>query len=201
MGNKFNTNPLDSDFPGRVAESQQTTTLPNLNSKTQTFAQNEDATRKFEKAKYSSLFETPNYQPPAFFQTSKLVEDEKPTSRKIEKIGLPENVLMVLPYVPWGIGLVAGVLELLFVPANETKVRFHAAQGLAIHIAIIIVTALLGFVGIFSDFADVSNSFFQLVTTILLVIGGIRVWKGKPLHIEQVDDLTNWLEEKVRIKS
>ncbi len=199
MANKFDTNPLDSDFPQKVAE-QQTATHQNFNNKTQTFAQNEEATRRFENSQYSTLFETPNYQPPVLFNKSKPVEIEKPTSRKVDKIGMPENVLMVLPYVPWGIGLVAGLLELLFVPINETKVRFHAAQGLAIHLAIMIVTALLGFGGNFFDLADISNGFFQIVTTILLVIGGIRVWQGKSLHIEQVDDLTNWLEEKVRIK-
>jgi uncharacterized membrane protein len=201
MANKFDTNPLDPDYPRRVAESQQTTTLPNLNGKTQTFVQNEDATRKFENAQYSTLFETPNYQPPALFQTSKLVDIDRPTSRKVDKIGLPENVLMVLPYVPWGIGLVAGLLELLFVPTSETKVRFHAAQGLAIHLAIMIVTALLGFAGNFFDLVGAGNWAFQLVATIFLVIWGINVWKGKPVHVEQLDDLTNWLEEKVRIKS
>jgi hypothetical protein len=35
------------------------------------------------------------------------------------------------------------------------------------------------------------------VTTIMLIAFAIKAWKGKPVHIETVDDLTNWLEEKI----
>jgi uncharacterized membrane protein len=202
MANKFDTNPLDPDFPKRVAESQQTVTLPNLKAKTQLFAQNEEATRRFDNQKYASLFETPNYQPPNLYQpaTERLPEIERPTSRKVDKVGLPENVLMVLPYAPWGIGLIAGLLELLFVPSNETKVRFHAAQGLALHIGIFLIGMLLSFGGNFYGLVEFSSVIFQIATFIFLIVSGVKVWKGKAVHVEQVDDLTNWLEEKVIIK-
>jgi uncharacterized membrane protein len=199
MANKFDTNPLDPEFPKQVMETQQTATLPNLNGKTRNFAQPEDQTRKFENSQYSAMFESPNYQPPALFQNAKPEVVEKPTSRKVAKIGLPENVLMVLPYIPWGIGLIAGLLELLFVPASETKVRFHAAQGFAIHIAILLITALMGFGGNFFDLVEAGNWIFQLVTTIFLVIWGIKVWQGKPVHIEAIEDLTNFMEEKIKV--
>jgi uncharacterized membrane protein len=200
MANKFDTNPLDPEYPKQVMESQQTATLPNLNGKTQTFAQPEDQTRKFENAQFGGMFETPNYQPPALYQAAKPAVIEKPSSRKVAKIGLPENVLMVLPYLPWGFGLIAGLLELLFVPSSETKVRFHAAQGFAIHIAIMLVTALLGFSGKFFDLAEVGSVVFTIVTTIFLVIWSIKVWQGKPVHIEAIEDLTNLVEEKIKIK-
>ena len=31
----------------------------------------------------------------------------------------------------------------------------------------------------------------------MLVVFAIKAWQGKPVHIESVDDLTNWLEEKI----
>ena len=31
----------------------------------------------------------------------------------------------------------------------------------------------------------------------MLIIFAIKAWKGKPVHIESLDDLTNWLEEKI----
>jgi hypothetical protein len=40
--------------------------------------------------------------------------------------------------------------------------------------------------------------FFQLVTTVMLIVFAVKAWKGKPVHIESVDDLTNWLEEKIK---
>ncbi|HSK71840.1 MAG TPA: hypothetical protein VK892_09115, partial [Pyrinomonadaceae bacterium] len=123
---------------------------------------------------------------------------EKPSSRKVSKVGLPENILVALPYVPFFVGLVAGILELLFVPKSEAKVRFHAAQGLAAHLGILIVTTILSGVGNITDLANVGNVIFQLVTTIMLIIWTIKAWQGKPVHIESVDDLTEWLEEKIK---
>ena len=38
---------------------------------------------------------------------------------------------------------------------------------------------------------------FTIVTTIMLIVWAIKAWKGKPIHIETLDDLTNWLEEKI----
>jgi uncharacterized membrane protein len=86
------------------------------------------------------------------------------------------------------------------VPRSEAKVRFHAAQGLAAHIGILIVTTILGIIGTITDLANIGNFIFTLVTSIMLVIFAIKAWKGKPVHIESVDDLTNWLEEKISPK-
>jgi hypothetical protein len=47
------------------------------------------------------------------------------------------------------------------------------------------------------DLAGVGSSIFTIVTTIMLVIFEIKAWIGKPVHIQAVDDLTNWLEEKI----
>jgi uncharacterized membrane protein len=91
---------------------------------------------------------------------------------------------------------------LLVIPKEEPKVRFHAAQGLAAHVGILIVSAILGLIGgIAGGLASAGNDIFWLVTTIMLIVFAIKAWKGKPVHIETLDDLTNWLDEKIRIKS
>ena len=207
MPKKFDTNPLDSEFPNRVKEAQ-TETLPNSSEPTRKFAQTpetEDQKRHFDEAdftSYSSPYE--GQQVPTTYKTARLnAEFENSSSRKVAKIGLPENILIALPYLPFYIGLIAGILELLFVPKSETKVRFHAAQGLAAHLAILIITTILGGVANIPGLglADAGNWIFQLVTTIMLVIFALKAWKGKPVHIASVDNLTEWLEEKIKTQN
>jgi uncharacterized membrane protein len=77
-------------------------------------------------------------------------------------------------------------------------VRFHAAQGVAAHIAILVISAVLGGIGNITDLADTGNAIFKIVTTVMLVIFAIKAFQGKPIHIEAVDDLTNWLEDKIK---
>ena len=202
---KFDTNPLDPEFPQKVAfepQPQETNTLPQSNGETKKFEEpieTADRTRKFEEANFNA-YQAPyngqkvpaNYQPPPppfYAQNNR--------NRKVAKIGLPENILTALPYVPFHIGLIAGVIELFIVPKSEAKVRFHAAQGVALHLAIIIISAILHSIGEFTG-AEFGNSIFWLVTTIMLVIFAIKSFQGKPIHIEAVDDLTNWLEDKIK---
>jgi len=198
---KYDTNPLDPEFPQKAKE-MQTDTLPNLNAETQQFpyaAPTEEQTRRFGEpdfSPYSSPFDGQNV--PQNYQTAHLYSDVgNSTKRKVAKVGLPENIMVALPYLPY-VGLVAGILELLFVPRTETKVRFHAAQGLAAHLAIWIIATILSGVGNITSLADLGNMIFSLVTFIMLVVWTIKAWKGKPVHIESVDDLTNWLDEKIK---
>jgi uncharacterized membrane protein len=118
-------------------------------------------------------------------------------SRKVEKIGLPENILTAVPYLPVTLGMIAGILLLLFVPKTEPKVRFHAAQALAAHLAILIITSILGIFSGITGLAEAGSTIFTIVTTIMLIVFAVKAWRGKPVHIEAVDDLTNWLEEKI----
>ncbi len=48
--------------------------------------------------------------------------------------------------------------------------------------------------------ASFGNGIFNLVTMIMLIIFAVKAWKGKPVHIEAIDDLTNWFEEKISPK-
>ena len=197
MPTKYDTNPLDPEFPKKVREAQ-TETLPS--GETVKFpppADTEEQTRYHDPARfaqYSSAFS--GAQPLSHYKTAHL--DPKASKRKVEKIGLPENILVALPYLPFSVGLIAGVLELLFVPKSEAKVRFHAAQGLAAHVGILIITTILGGIGEITGIASAANGIFWIVTTIMLIVFAIKAWKGKPVHIESVDTLTEWLEEKIK---
>jgi uncharacterized membrane protein len=201
MPKKYDTNPLDPEFPNKVREAK-ADTLPIEGAETHRFAPSsvtEEQTRRFEEANFASY--SPNFnggQPPAEYRSAKpYVEAKKASSRKVSKVGLPENILTALPYIPFFIGLIAGILILLFVPRSETKVRFHAAQGLAAHIGILIISSILGGAGSLVPFANLGNKIFTLVTMIMLIIWTIKAFRGKPVHIESVDDLTNWLDDKI----
>ena len=200
---KFDTNPLDPSFPERVQREAETVPLPQNKFKTAEFAPpsvTEEQTRRFNDANFGDYNAPYNGQNiPANFQTARLADMNQTSSRKVSKIGLPENILTALPYLPY-VGLVAGIVELFVVPKSEAKVRFHAAQGLAAHIGIWIVSTILGGIGDIRGFglADVANWIFHLVTIAMLVVWAIKAWRGKPVHIEWVDDLTEWLEEKIK---
>lgn len=199
MAKKYDTNPLDPDFPEKVQE-QETVILPKPDHKTRKFAdfdEREAPTRRYEQANFASHANAYNAaQPIQNYQTTNLYAEDK--SRKVAKVGLPENILTALPYLPFYIGFIAGIVELFIVPKSETKVRFHAAQGLAAHLGILIVTTVLGIVGNVTDLADVGNWIFGTVTFVMLIIWAIKAYQGKPVHIESVDDLTNWLEDKIK---
>ncbi|MDQ6788298.1 MAG: hypothetical protein M3033_15950 [Acidobacteriota bacterium] len=202
MAKKYDTNPLDPEFPQRAKE-MQTETLPNLNAETQEIPYappTEQETRRFgdsDFSAYSSPFNGQNI--PANFHTAKLDTDVGNSSkRKVANVGLPENIMVALPYIPFYIGLIASIIELLIVPRSETKVRFYAAQGLAAYVAILIVSAILNGVGHVSGFANAGSIIFALVTTVMLIVFAVKAWRGKPVHIESVDDLTNWLDEKIK---
>ena len=207
MATKYDTNPLDPDFPEKVkaaAEAEVATQVLNSSgAETRQFAEaGEEQTRKFAGANtgyaappYTGQYVPANYSPAGFANFDQSI------SRKVDKVGLPENVLTALPYIPWYIGMVAGLMILFLVPRSEAKVRFHAAQGLAAHIGILIVTSILGLISNITGLAGVGNFIFQILMTVMLFIWAFRAWKGRPVHIESVDALTNWLDDKISPKA
>lgn len=205
MAKKFDTNPLDPKFPEKVkekkAKQKRTAPLFENNGGTRQFAEpsvTEEQTRKFTEAEfgaYDPSYNAETYGPASLYKQ----EPEKDRSLKIGNISLPENILTALPYIPFAyIGLVAGIIELIFIPKSEPKVRYHAAQGVAAHCAIWIISAILGAVAWGSDLAGTAASIFGLVTTIMLLVFAFKAWQGKPIHIESVESLTDWLEEKIK---
>jgi uncharacterized membrane protein len=208
MAKKFDTNPLDPDFPEKARASVNTVsaatdyTAPQRSPyKTAEFPSTpgsitEDETQRFNEAQFNT-YAYQGAQAPAMYQQAGFADMSLASERKVAKTGVPEKWLIGLPYLPFSIGLVAGLIQLLVIPKEETKVRFHAAQGLAAHVGILIVTTILGVVGEVTDLAQIGSGIFTLVTTIMLIIFAIKAWRGKPVHIEAVDDLTIWLEEKI----
>ena len=201
MANKYDTNPLDPEFPDKAGATQ---VFEKTGAATQTFPQTlptEEQTRRFANQDFPTYSAPYNGQyVPAQYQPAGVSNVSQTTSRKIEKIGLPENIVTALPYLPWFIGLIAGVVLLFIMPKSETKVRFHAAQGLAAHIGILAVTTILGIVGNATRVAEIGNFAFQIATTIMLFVWAFKAWKGRPVHIATLDSLTNWLEEKIDTK-
>jgi uncharacterized membrane protein len=184
----------------------------------------EDPTRRFDEqmsASYPSVFVPPAYQPPqqpqpyttfgAGPQDSPPAETGAPppgpstpynpagagpSSRPVAKLGLGENVATVLPYAPFYIGLVASVVELLVVPRNETRTRFHAAQGLALQLVILAGTFIFGIIEAITG-SGLGGTLFWLASFVFLVVSMFRVWEGKPHHIVPLDEGTRLLNERL----
>ena len=199
MSKKFDTNPLDREFPEKARAAAAGHNAPKSSFSTAEFAPvsvTEEETRRFSDTAFDAYaFQGP--KPVDLYQTTNLADMNRASSRKVAKTGVPEKWLIGLPYLPFSIGLVAGLIQLLVIPKEETKVRFHAAQGLAAHVGILIVTTILGLVGHVSGLAELGSIIFTIVTTIMLICFAYKAWRGKPVHIESLDDLTNWLEEKI----
>ena len=207
MASKYDTNPLDPDFPEKAkadAEAQTATKVLNESDPvTRQFAEpSEDQTRRFSSAN------TGPYSPPAYTgqhvpanSYAAFAADDRSISRKVDKVNLPENILIAAAYFPFTLGLVAGILELVFVPKHEAKVRFHAAQGLAAHIGYLVISAILGILGNLARPAETGAGIFQVAATIMFIVFVIKAWKGKPIHIQALDDLTNWLDDKISPKA
>ncbi|HQU90764.1 MAG TPA: hypothetical protein PLK77_00630 [Pyrinomonadaceae bacterium] len=221
MPKKFDTNPLDPEFPEKAkAAAQNGPDVEAYRAPAESYGAppaspystaefpvrptappsvTEDETQRFSEAQYNAYAFQGGQVPAAYqaAQASPFADMNRAGERKESKTGIPEKWLIGIPYIPFTIGLIAGIILLLVIPKEENKVRFHAAQGLAAHVGILIVTTILGIVGNVTDIAGVGSTIFTIVTTIMLLIFAIKAWSGKPVHIQAVDDLTNWLEEKI----
>lgn len=201
MAKKYDTNPLDPDFPEKVKAQTASVgqfTSPVNQYKTAEFPAappsiTEDETRRFGEAEFQAYSFAG--QPPMATAAQPLNVND--TEKTVESIGVREKWLLGLPYIPFTIGLIAGIILLLVIKKDEPRIRFHAAQGLAAHLGILFITTILGFIGNIASPADLANFIFNVVTTVMLVVFAIKAWTGKPVHIDSVDDLTNWLEDKI----
>jgi uncharacterized membrane protein len=133
------------------------------------------------------------YRPPAAPYQPAI---QRPTSRQIAGIGLPEKWAMILPYAPFYIGVIVSLLELFLVPRKEPRVRFHAAQGLALYIAITVIQTLFSVVGAIAG-NSIGGSLFSAACTIFLIVSMARVSKGKPHYIAPIAELARWFNEHI----
>jgi uncharacterized membrane protein len=125
-------------------------------------------------------------------------------------LGLPENVAVILPYLPFPVlGGAAGAVELLLLPRNEVNARFHAAQGLALHLLVLAVGSLFRIAdgiadntvgGIFSLMLGIASLVFTIAAFIFFIVSMIRVWKGEEHRVAPLADATRWLNEKIEPK-
>jgi uncharacterized membrane protein len=219
---KYDTDPLDPDFVRRTEELMGRTkeaAPPDEAAPPRRDPAAEEPTRRFDEQatdSYPSVFVPPAYQPPtrqpfnfgAGAQkphgvaspppgpSSPYQPHAAPSSRAVARLGISERAANTLAYAPFYIGLVASLVELLVVPRGETRTRFHAAQGLALHVAIIAGTILFQLVGALTG-SGFGGFLFSLAAFVFLVVSMIRVWQGKPHHVAALDDATRWLNERL----
>jgi uncharacterized membrane protein len=218
--NKYDTNPLDPDVehkaeeawgdPGGGNPTQQVggATREVGNANNENARQNvysEAPTRRYDnpplEAPYPSVFVPPTYSPPQpqYQQGQNIYQapgSSVPSSRPVLGIGLPEKWAVTLPYAPFYIGLVVSLLELFLVPRKEVKVRFHASQALALHIAILIVHTLFGVISTITD-SSLGGTLFKLAAFVFLIISMIRVSKGETHRIAPLTEPAQWFNEHI----
>lgn len=145
----------------------------------------------------ADIYQPPPVPPPAIYQSPALQAVRKPGSNIVSGLGIPERWAVMLPYLPFWLALVVSVIELLLVPRTETRVRFHAAQGLALQIVVTAISTLLAFAGIFSG-RWTGSGLFKVASAIFLIVAMVRVWKGRSFVIPPLDEPSKWLDEKIK---
>lgn len=168
---------------------------------------------------YPSVFVPPAYEPPSAQGSSTGINsgasasvpppgaahpfNQPPTSRPVPNVNLPENIVLMLPYLPFPyVGAVIGAVLLFLTPRSEPRVRFHASQGLALHMIVIAVSILSGMIeGLLPGSAGwmlkIASAAFSIMAAIFLIVSMIRVYKGEPQVVAPLSDLTRWLNEKI----
>ncbi len=151
-------------------------------------------------APYQSVFVPPTFSPPATYKPAlspDLSIRQRPTSRTVAGIGIPEKWAMILPYAPAYIGVVVSLIALFLVPREEVRVRFHASQGLALHVAILAVQTLFGVVEVISG-SGLGGTLFSIAAAVFLIVSMVRVWKGQPHHIAPITEPAQWFNEHIK---
>lgn len=168
---------------------------------------------------YPSVFVPPVYEPPAAQRGPTLQGGasaggslppgaaqpfhQHPTSRNVANLNLPENVATILPYLPFPVvGAVISAVLLFLVPRSEPRTRFHAAQGLALHLIVLAVSILTSTVDDFlrgpaAVMLGVGSAIFSIAAFVFFIISIIRVYKGEPHVVAPLSEVTRWLNEKI----
>lgn len=145
----------------------------------------------------ANVYQPPPVPPPGIYQPPSLQAFERSGRRTVAGIGIPERWAVMLPYMPFWLGIVACVIELFLVPRTESRVRFHAAQGLMLQLVVTAISMLLSVVGDFSG-RMTGASMFKFGSFIFFIVAMIRVFKGKPMVIAPLDEPRKWLDEKIK---
>jgi uncharacterized membrane protein len=219
---KYDTNPLDPDVERKAEDvwgdlggvtqqvggtTQQVSNEPPRPQNVEDARKNvysEAPTRRYDnpplEAPYPSVFVPPTYAPPpAQYQSRQNVYQPPvtvPSSRPIPGIGISEKWASMLPYAPFSIGLVVSLLELFLVPRREGKVRYHASQGVALHIAILIVQTIFAVISTLTG-STLGGTLFKVAAFAFLIISMIRVGKGEPHQITPLAEPAQWFNKHI----
>lgn len=156
---------------------------------------------------YPNTYQMPPSAPPATIPNAPVSPTGKPTGRAVAGLNMPENLLVIAPYIPFWVGAVAALIELFVIPRHEKRARFHAAQGLALHLAITVITTVLSLartfgsaIGGWTGLLGVAAGLFQLASLIYLIVYLIKAWKGEAEPVAPLKDVTAWLEANIAPK-
>jgi len=214
---KYDTNPLDPDVERKAEESwdggaptqqvrgatREVGRTPNEEARQNVYS--EAPTRRYDnpplEASYPSVFVPPTYAPPTQYQQQAAPNafhstvTNPPTLRPVIGLGIAEKWAVLLAYAPW-VGIVASLVELFLASRRETRVRFHASQALALHLAILIISTIFGIISTFSG-SDLGGLLFKTASLIFLIISMIRVWRGEPHRIAPLAEPAQWFNEHI----
>jgi len=183
----------ESEAPTRRIDDNLTSSYPSVFIKP---PPRQAATYQAPRVPMANIYQPPPGSPPSVYQPPPLpVAQRRPHS--VAGLGISEKWANLFPYIPGHIGAIAAVIELLLVPRTEARARFHAAQGLALQIAILIITGAFQFLTLVTG-SSIGSVLFRTASTVFLVVSMIRVFQGKPHHIAPLDDATRWLDEKIK---
>ena len=180
---------------------------PNDNARQNLYS--EAPTRRYDNppldAPYPSVFVPPTYAPPAQYEQQQQQHPRQNVyqspatawypARPVAGIGIAEKWALMLAYAPY-IGIVVSLLELFLVPRKELRVRFHASQALALHIAFLVIGTIFSGISLVTG-GDLGKVLFNVASTVFLVISMIRVWKGEPHAIAPLDDPAKWFNDHI----
>lgn len=223
---KYDTNPLDPEPARRAAAAwgdDATQPLgaqqPTAEASTRRYAQPQsgyanDGYASVYQQNYQSAWQQPPAQtpypnpvyPPApptgYAASATPTLSSKPTNRTVPGLNLPENILSVAPYIPiWYLGAAAGLVILFVTPRTEKRIRFLAAQGLAMQLAFIIASSLAGVAAAGNGVMKAVSGILSLAMFIFSLVYLIKVWKGQDQPLEVLAQPTTWLEEQIAPKA
>jgi uncharacterized membrane protein len=223
---KYDTNPLDPDVERKAEDvwgdlggsggtptqqvggaTREVRESANENARRNVYS--EAPTRRYDnpplEAPYPSVFVPPTYAPPAqqYQQPGNPVYQAPYSatsrSRHVAGVGIPEKWALLLAYFPY-IGIVASIIELLLAPRREVKVRFHASQALALHVAILIIHTVLQAITALSG-SSMGDVLFRTAAFAFLVISMIRVWRGEAHRIAPLEEPAKWFNQHIEPRS
>jgi uncharacterized membrane protein len=198
---KYDTNPLDTDYVRRADEVWAEPSSAKTATKVEERWDGEAPTKRYDSSipfSYPSINVPPTYPPKVSGETKRISPSESAPSseRSVPGLGLPENATYALPYAPFFIGAVAAAVELFLTPRSEVRARYHASQGLVLHLATIAIATILNIVGNITG-STIGGKLFWAASTVFFIIATIRVWKGEAFHIAAADDAARQLDERI----